>query len=600
MIATLADLPRHIATQYPRQVFLRRCHAGGFDDYSTADVVAAIRELALGLETLGLRHGDRVAIMSESRPEWVFADLAVLSLGAITVPIYPTLTASQAGYILADCGARLAIVSDDRQASKVQEVRHLAPELELVIVIEPSGAPTPSNAGSIVTFAEIRRRGRERLAREPELAGALDERAAAISPDDLATIIYTSGTTGEPKGVMLTHGNIVANIIGVQPVHPKGPDDVALSFLPLSHAFERLVVYVYFTDGVTTVFAENIDTLARDLPATAPTLLTAVPRVFEKLRARILETVEQGSVVRRRLFHWALQLGLARVARAQAGQGGYEPVGWREKLADRLVFAKVRARVGGRLRLLVSGSAPLPREIAEFFAAAGLLILEGYGLTETAPVLTVNLPGKPRFGTVGPPIPNVQLRIAEDGEILARGPNVMRGYWNKPEATAEALVDGWFHTGDIGELSADGYLTITDRKKDLLVTSGGKKVPRQPIESQLKANPLVGEAVVVGDGRKYPSVLIMPNFAVLEHRLAVLGREGGSREELVRRPDVIALYQEIVDAMNKGLAQYEQIKRIALLLTEFSIEGGELTPTLKVKRQVVEARWKDVIDSLYA
>jgi long-chain acyl-CoA synthetase len=309
--------------------------------------------------------------------------------------------------------------------------------------------------------------------------------------------------------------------------------------------------------------------------------------------------VEQGSAIRRWLFTRAVETGLARVRRAQAEGGSLAPSGWRDRLGDTLVFRKVRTRVGGRLRLLVSGSAPLSMPIAEFFAASGLPILEGYGLTETAPVLTANPLERPRFGTVGPAITGVELRIAEDGEILARGPNVMRGYWNKPAETAEVLVDGWLHTGDIGRLDAAGYLTITDRKKDLLVTSGGKKVAPQPIEARLKANGLVAEAIVVGDRRRFPAVLIVPNFRVLADRLKALGRAEAPREELVRRADVIGLYEEIVTALNRELAQFEQLKRVALLPAEFTIESGELTPTLKVRRKVVEARWKDAIDALY-
>jgi long-chain acyl-CoA synthetase len=399
----------------------------------------------------------------------------------------------------------------------------------------------------------------------------------------------------------LTHRNIVSNVLASRKALAMHPEDVALSYLPLSHSFERTVVYVYLVQGVTVVFAESIDTLARDLQSARPTVMTGVPRVFEKLRARIVERASQGSTLRRRLFHWAVKGGLDRVRRAQSRhQAPPLPSGVGERVADALVFKKIRARTGGRLRLLVSGSAPLPRDVAEFFAAAGLLIVEGYGLTETSPVLAVNPPDLPRFGTVGPAIDGVELRIAPDGEILARGPNIMRGYWNKPDATAAAIVDGWFHTGDIGEISPDGYLTITDRKKDLLVTSGGKKVAPQPIEARLKANGLVAEAVMIGDGRRFPSVLILPNFATLEERLQALGRPTGRHEELVKRPDVLGLYQEIVDALNRELAQFEQLKKLALLPAEFSIASGELTPTLKVRRKVVEERWKDVIEELYA
>jgi long-chain acyl-CoA synthetase len=602
LIRTLAELPEHVARRYPREVFLRRCRPDGFETWSTRAFVDRVRRLAAGFVRLGIEAGDRVVLMSESRPEWVMCDLAILSIGGSTVPIYPTLSPAQARYILEDCGARIAIVSDAAQARKIQEVRHLLTALEALIAIEPSatGASSSSSGGSILDLGEVETRGGAWLAADSGAPEALDAATAAVVPSQLATIIYTSGTTGEPKGVMLTHHNIVSNVHAVQPVLRKGPDDVALSFLPLSHSFERTVVFSYLSDGVTLVFAENIDSLPRDLPKTAPTLMTAVPRVFEKLHTRILDTVEQGPAFRRTIFSWAVSRGLARVRAAQRNGDSFTPRGWRDKLADRLVFSKIRARMGGRMKTLVSGSAPLQRDIAEFFAAAGLPILEGYGLTETSPVLTANRPEAPRFGTVGQAVEGVELRIAEDGEILARGPNIMRGYWRKPEATAEALDDGWFHTGDIGVLSADGYLTITDRKKDVLVTSGGKKVAPQPIERRLAGHPLVAEAVLVGDGRRFPSVLIVPAFAVLEQRLRALGRASGDRASLVARADVVGLYQEIVDALNHELAQYEQIKKMALLPTEFTIDGGELTPTLKVKRRVVESQWREVIEGLYA
>jgi long-chain acyl-CoA synthetase len=598
LLTTLADIPRHVAERYPRPIFMRRCSAAGFRDWSTMAFVDAIRHLSVALDSLGIRAGDRVALMSESRPEWVLADLAILSTGAVTVPVYPTLPAPQAAYILADSGARIAIVSNETQLAKIQETRHKLPDLDLVVVIDPPGTAVPHGA-SILGFAELEDRGRDLSVREPGRAASYDARVAGIRPDGLATIIYTSGTTGEPKGVMLTHTNIISNVKAVEPLLVKGPEDVALSFLPLSHAFERTVVFSYLTDGVTVVFAETMDTLARDLPAAAPTMMTAVPRVFEKLHARITETVERGSPIRRWLFHWAFGVGLERVRRAQADGSSLAPSGLQDRLADRLVFSKIRARVGGRLRVLFSGSAPLSKTIAEFFAAASLPVLEGYGLTETAPILAANPPQRPRFGTVGPPIEGVELRIADDGEILARGPNIMQGYWNKPDATAEALVDGWFHTGDIGVIEPDGYLRITDRKKDLLVTSGGKKVAPQPLEARLKASPLVAEAMVVGDRRRFAAALVVPNFAVLTERLRSLGRAGGAPEELVRRPDVVGLYQEIVDGLNRELPQFEQLKRIGLLPAEFTVEGGELSPSLKVRRKIVETRWNDVIEAMY-
>jgi long-chain acyl-CoA synthetase len=601
VITTLAEIPTLLATRFDRAALVRRAREGHFDDWSTADFVRDVRLLGLGLEALGIGPGDRVAIVSDSRPEWLLADLAILSIGAVSVPIYATLAATQAGYIVKDCAARVAIAADAAQLAKLQSLGHMATSLESLVVFDPpADGLSEESHRSVLTFRALIGRGRDRLAADPTLAQRFDARAASILPETLATLIYTSGTTGEPKGVMLTHGNIASNVNAIHELLAKGPDDVALSFLPLSHSFERTVVYSYLTDGVTVVFAESMDTLARDLAFTRPTMMTGVPRVYEKIQARVLEAVKKGSALRRWLFANALRRALARVRRAQSSGASARPQGLADTLLDRLVFGKVRARTGGRLRILVSGSAPLSASVAEFFAAAGLPIVEGYGLTETSPVVTVNPPASPRFGTVGKAIPGVDVRIAPDGEILARGPNIMKGYWNKPEETAAVLTDGWFHTGDVGELSPDGYLKITDRKKDLLVTSGGKKVAPQPIEARLKANPLVAEAMLIGDRRRFPAVLVVPSFPVLEQRLQALGRPVGSAAELTARPDVIGLYQEIVDALNRDLAQFEQIKKVALLPAEFSVQGGELTPTLKVRRRIVEERWKHVIEAIYA
>ena len=607
-MATLADVPALLAARGPRPALVRRCSEGGFRDWSTTDLLEAIRQGAAGLLAIGLAAGDRLAIVCESRPEWILVDLAAQTIGVVTVPIYPTLPAPQVRYILADSGARVAVVSDRVQAAKVQEVRHLLPALELVVIIDP-GTPandTDPQAGhlglgtSVIAYGALLGRGRDGLATDPSVAPAIEARRAAVGDESLATIIYTSGTTGEPKGVMLTHRNLMSNAEAVIPIFQLTPDDVALTFLPLSHSFERTVIHAYLLSGLTIVFAENLDTIARDLRTTSPTLMTVVPRVCEKLQARVLASVEAASAPQRWLFRTALARAVDRVRRTGGSEDAVEPTGWRDRLGDRLVFAKVRARLGGRLRLIVTGSAPLQRETGEFFLAAGLPLYEGYGLTETAPALAVNHPGRSRLGTVGPAIPGVELRIAEDGEILARGPNVMRGYWNRPADTEAVILDGWFHTGDIGELTADGFLRITDRKKDLLVTSGGKKVAPQPIEARLKQHPLVAEAVVVGDRRRFPAALIVPAFDVLTERLSSLGLPAGERAALVDRADVLGLYREIVEALNRDLAQFEQVKQIALLPAEFTIAGGELTPTLKVRRRVVETRWQDTIERLYA
>jgi long-chain acyl-CoA synthetase len=589
--------------RFAKPMVIGRCRGDEIAGLSSKEAFEKIRDLSLGLTSLGMGSGDRVAIVSESRPEWLLADLAILAGGGVTVPIYPTLSAAQVRYILDDSGARIAIVSTRLQLDKLLEVRHQVPALQALVVLDSSPAAAPSP--SVLTFDDLEARGHSRMTATWGAGREFRDGARGVKPDQLATIIYTSGTTGEPKGVMLTHGNLVANLYAGAKALDVRQDDVALSFLPLSHAFERMVAYVYLFCGVTIVFAESFETIGRDIAMVKPTIITGVPRVYEKLHARIMEKGQGGSALKAALFRWAVGVGQLRGHAVLRGKQPGPLTSVRGALADRLVFGKIRDGLGGRIRYLVSGSAPLPVPIAEFFYGAGLRVIEGYGLTETAPILTVNPANAPRAGTVGRAVEGVELRIAADGEILARGPNVMAGYYNKPEATADVLKDGWFHTGDIGTLDHGGYLAITDRKKDLLVTSGGKKIAPQPIEAGLKRSPLVSEAVVLGDRRKYAAALIVPDFKALERRLQELGRpsqaagDRGSRAALLARPDVVALYQEIVDALNRDLSQFERIKRIALLPAEFSIETGELTPTLKVKRKVVEDRWRGEIEKLY-
>jgi long-chain acyl-CoA synthetase len=471
------------------------------------------------------------------------------------------------------------------------------PTLECVVVIDEAAA---AGGASVLGFSAVVARGHQRMVEQWGAGREFRDATRAIAPAGLATIIYTSGTTGEPKGVMLTHGNLVANMRAATKVLDVDHEDVALSFLPLSHSFERMASYVYLFAGVTMVFAESFDTVGRDIVAVRPTLITGVPRAYEKMQARVMEKGQAGSPGRAALFRWAVRAGLGKSRATLRGRSVGPVTALKASIADRLVFSKIRAALGGRIRFVVSGSAPLAADTAEFFQAVGLPVIEGYGLTETAPILTVNPPHAPRVGSVGKPVDGVEIRIAADGEILARGPNLMAGYYNKPQATADAVRDGWFHTGDIGHLDAEGYLTITDRKKDLLVTSGGKKIAPQPIEAVLKRSPLVGEAILLGDRRKYAIALIAPDFRELERRLRDLGRPPAEREDLVKRPDVIALYQEIVDALNHDLSQFERIKKIALLPAEFTIESGELTPTMKIRRKVIEDKWREVIDRLYA
>ena len=599
-LRTLAALPFHFVGRHPKPALVRRCRGDAVEELSTQEFFDRIRDLSLGLGALGVEPGDRVAILSDSRPEWVIADLAALTAGAVTAPIYPTLPESQVRYILADSGARVVVVADETQATKVRAVWDALPDLSALVIMDPAGEPAAAGGASgreELSLADATDRGHRRLMAEDGLGREYKERAAAIAPDQLATIIYTSGTTGEPKGVMLTHGNVASNVMDGSAVVRVDSDDVALSFLPLSHAFERAVVFMYLYHGTTVTFAESLETIARDLGAVSPTVMTGVPRVYEKFHARVHEAVAGAPAIRRRLFHWAVGVGLRRSQADLAGRSASLLTRLQHGLAERLVLSKVRGRLGGRLRFVVSGSAPLSTPIVEFFFAIGIPVAEGYGLTETSPTLTVNPLERPKLGTVGPAIRNVELEIAADGEVLARGPNIMQGYYGKPEATAEVMRDGWFCTGDIGSLDDDGYLTILDRKKELIVTAGGKNIAPNPIEAELKRSPLVAEAVLIGDRRPYLSALLVPDFAALA---AHTGVEGASREEIVERADIVARFDEVVERVNSGLARHEQIKRSALLPTEFGIATGELTPTMKVKRRVVAERWSDAIERLYA
>jgi len=601
-VRTLAALPFYAAARHNRAVFVRRCQGDQFVDLSSAEFLDQIRAFSLGLQALGVRAGDRVGVVCESRPEWSTSDLAILTARAITVPVYPTLSASQTRFILDDAGASVAVVSDAVQLEKVKEAAATLPALHTIIaVVAPDTDDDPADRGpAILTMADVLADGRRQLAQDPGLSQRFEAQARSVLPSDIATIIYTSGTTGAPKGVVLTHDNIMSNVIDTNAVLHVGNDDVALSFLPLSHTFERTATYLYLFAGATLVFAESLQTIARDLVRVAPTVMAGAPRVFEKFHHSVLDGVAAGPVWRQRMFAWAVGLGQSMSRARLAGRSPAWHVRLLAPLADALVLRKVRARTGGRVRAMVSGSAPLALSTAEFFYAVGLPIIEGYGLTESSPVITVNPLEAPRLGTVGRAIPGVEIRIADDGEILARGRNIMREYYQRPDDTASVVVDGWLHTGDVGRLDADGYLSITDRKKDLIVTSGGKNIAPQPIQTRLKESPLIADAIVIGDRRKFPAALIVPNFAAIEATLREQGRPSGTREQLAARSDVHALFQRLLDQINLELAQFEKIKRFALLPSEMTIEGGELTPTLKLRRSVVEQRWAAVIEQLYA
>ncbi len=568
---------------------------GAWHSVSWAEMLERVRDLALGFHELGVTRGDRVALLSENRPEWFFVDKALQILGAAIVPIYSTLPTPQVSYIVRNSESKVLIVSSPEQQTKVAEVRGDLSDVEQVIRIDP---PRGSELDSLA-LDEVFARGAERAAKEPELHRRL---AAEVTPQDLATIIYTSGTTGDPKGVMLTHDNFVSNVKASKEVLPITKDDVALSALPYSHVFERMVAhYLYPYAGTTIAIAESVDKVVDNLAEIRPTVMTFVPRFYEKMHARVLEAVSQGSPLKRKIFWWAVSVGREH---GRYRLGGDKPpflLDLKYKIATALAFKKLQHRVGGRLRFFISGGAPLSKEIAEFFWAAGITILEGYGLSETSPVIAVNHPGAIRFGTVGQVAPGVEVKIAEDQEILARGPNIMKGYYKNETATREAIdPDGWFHTGDVGHLDADGFLVITDRKKDLIVTAGGKKIAPQPIESLLKTNPYVAEIVVIGNARRFPAALVVPDFDQLHKWTREHGIKSFNKQELVRNQGLIDFIQTQIDEMTSHLAKFERIKKVCLLPKAFTLEGGELTPTLKVKRKVVEGRYKDLIDQLYA
>lgn len=590
---TLTELFFDAAEQYADHPAAFRYKADGvWRSVTHRDAAARVQALSLGLRELGLGAGDRVAILAETSLEWALTDYACLCARTTDVPIYPTLPANQVEYILRDAGAVAVVCSTAAQVEKIRAVRGGLPSLRHVIVIYPA-----AGGGGVLTLAELETRGQAAAAKYPRFK----EDALSVRPEELATLIYTSGTTGQPKGVMLTHDNICSNVRGSVETLRVSDDDSCLALLPLSHILERMVDYYFLHVGVTINYAESVDAFGQNLLEVRPTVVAAVPRVYEKVYARVLENALTGGAVKRRIFQWAKRVGERWAAHRLAGIP--VPLGLKvtHAIADRLVFRKLRARTGGRIKLFVSGGAPLSAEIGRFFYSAGLPVIEGYGLTETSPVLTLNPLQRPRFGTVGKPIPGVQIRIAADGEILAKGPNIMQGYYNKPEETREAIdANGWFHTGDVGELDADGYLKITDRKKDLLKTAGGKYIAPQPIENAVRLNKFVASAVVLGDQRKFPIILIVPNFDQLERWARERNLAYASPVELIGLADVRAKMEREVMGGLRDLAKFEMPKKVVLIARDFTIESGELTPSLKVKRRQVEKNYRELINRVYA
>ena len=560
---------------------------------SAQDFIQRVRHIALGLKDLGIEPGDRIALISENRPDWSIADLAILSVGAVTVPLYTTQAIDQIEFILRDSGARALLISGGRVLKHARQGFVERDQLEHVIVFDPKAVADIDGA---LTLEGIEERG-EKI--DSEDSRAFDQLLARGKRDDLATVIYTSGTTGEPKGVMLTHDNFISDVLSISDGLPILTSDVSLSVLPLSHIFERTVFYVFCNMGVSVHYAASSDHIAEYLREVRPTIMTAVPRLFESVYHRIIKKGTSAGGLKTTIFEWSLQVG-QRVAELEDKQQRV-PISLRAKhaIADRLVFTKWREGIGGRLRYFVSGGAPLSPTLSYSFLGAGIKILQGYGMTETC-VVCANRPGDNRVGSIGKPFKGIEVKIAEDGEMLVRGPVVMKGYYGHPEATKEVMRDGWFATGDVGYQDEEGHLFITDRKKDLFKLSNGKYIAPQQIESLLKQSQFVNQVVIVGASRKFPVALIVPHWEPLKHALRAAGEKiGDSHKEISQQEAAVKLAQKDVTRITAHLQDYERVRRVALLPDEFTIDSGELTPTLKVKRNVIDERYGELIEDLY-
>ena len=591
--STLIDVLLRLTRVHKRPDTLNYKRDGRWVPMSSDEFLSRVKDIAAGLHAIGIRHGDRVALLSDSRVEWTLTDGGCLFASAIDVPIYPTLTPPQVRYILNDSGSSALFLANREKFLELKGILGECPEIKHVVFFDAEGV-TPEDG---LTLAQLEEKGRELERTDP---GLIDRMAAETRPEDLATIIYTSGTTGEPKGVMLTHANLVSNLIDSSGHLSIGEDDRVLSLLPLSHVYERQAMYMYLHHGMVVYFAESLQAVASNMREVRPTLMVGVPRLYEKIYARIQERAAEKGKVAESLLAWAVNVGTQYARILSAGQPIPLGLKLQHGIASKLVFSKWREAFGGRIKFLLSGGAALADDLACVYIGAGIPIIQGYGLTETSPVITASGIENFRVGTVGRAIPHVEIRLAEDGEIEVRGPNVMRGYYNKPEETQAAFTDdGWFRTGDIGTIDRDGYLTITDRKKELFKTSGGKYIAPQPIEQAIKGSRFVNQVVLVGSERKFPAALIVPVWEQLESYCKFKGIKVKSRSEMCHHPRIVDLLQRQIDALTPNLARYEKIKKVALLENEFTIEGGELTPTLKIKRRVIEEKYRDEIEKLY-
>jgi long-chain acyl-CoA synthetase len=590
---TLVDVFTRVARTHKRPDTLNYKSDGRWISLSSDELLERARFIAAGLHAIGVNRGDRLALLSESRVEWTLTDAGSIFAGVIDVPIYPTLTPPQVRYILNDSGASVLFLERREKFQELKQILGECPDVKQVIFFEPDGVTAEDG----LTLAQLEEKGRELEGRD---SGHVARASTETKPDDLATIIYTSGTTGEPKGVMLTHSNLVTNLIDSSGHLSFGEHDIALSVLPLSHVFERQAMYMYLHQGMAVYFAESLLTIGPNLREVSPTVLVGVPRIFEKIYQRIRERAAEAGKLSAAMLAWSVSVAREYAKHTLAHKPVPAGLKVKHSIASKLVFSKWHRAFGGRIRLLVSGGAALPEDLSYIYIGAGIPIVQGYGLTETSPVITTSRIEDNRVGTVGTAIPNVDIRIADDGEIEVRGPNVMRGYYNKPEETRAVITsDGWFKTGDIGTLDDDGFLRITDRKKELFKTSGGKYISPQPIEQAIKGSRFVNQVVLIGAERKFPAALIVPDWEQLESYCKLKGIEVKSHSELCRHPRIIDLIQRQIDSLTPNLAKYEKIKKVALLENEFTIEGGELTPTLKVKRRVIDEKYRDVIERIY-
>lgn len=592
--ATLPDVFRQAIRNHDLDDALNYKRDGEWKSISSGEMISRIESIALGLYSLGFRKGDKAAILAANSPEWTLADAGCQFAGIVDVPIYTTLAVNSIKYILNDSEAKIIFLENRAEYDRIAEILAESGSIEKLIFFDAGDVDLPN----ALSLSQLEAAG-ERL--EDQRLDLLAELTAAVRADDLATLIYTSGTTGEPKGVILTHSNIISNVIDAGEKYDFSIHDISLSVLPLTHVFERSAMYLYIFNGMSVFYAESVDKVPENLRDVRPTIFVGVPRIFEKVYAKAKLKAAQTGGLKEKIFDWAIEVAKEFALQNEKHETVSFFLSLKHRVADALVYSKLREFFGGRLRACITGGAALPDDIFLIFTGAGITIMQGYGLTETSPVITSSNPSEVKLGTVGKPIRNMRVRIAEDGEIEALGPGVMLGYYNKPDATRDAFTDdGWFKTGDIGQIDDEGFLRITDRKKELFKTSGGKYIAPSPIEQMIRSSRFVSQVVLVGNERKFAAALLVPNFEMLESYVKLKGLDARTPAAMCAHPRIINLIERQIESATQSLARFEKVKKVALLENELSVEGGELTPTLKIKRRVVEEKYRDVIESLYS